>query len=435
MKKFLLKTLLMATLATAFVSCKDNCMQTVTYRGTESVKLTLAELRSSLKTLPARDLENPGKIYVKDNYLFINELKKGIHVIDNTNPSFPKAISFIQILGNIDIAVKDNILYADSYTDFVALDISNPQNVQEVSRIKEVFLNGQVDGLGWNYNKSDQTIYDSKYKLYNTTQEVACDPQQQVYYGWGGGFYGSANAFDAGGVKSSVPSSGGTGTGVSGSTTRFAITEDRLYAVTQNEMQFYNVINPSKPSFIGFVNLGFGIETIFPYKGKLFLGTNTGVQIWDNKNPNLPTYLSRLDHARACDPVVVENDIAYVTLRSVNNFTRCGGAIANQLDVIDVTNMASPQLLKSYPMASPYGLGIDKNKLFICEGVSGLKTFDATKPMDIKQLQHFKDMNAYDVIPLNNTLMLIGKDGLYQYDYSNPNSLKLLSKISVKPVS
>ena len=233
--------LLMAALATAFVSCKDNCVQTVTYRGTESVRVTLNELRIGIKTLPAQDLENPGKIYVKDNYLFINELKKGIHVIDNTNPSLPKAISFIQILGNIDMGVKDNILYADSYTDFIALDISNPQNVKEVSRIKEVFLNGQVDGLGWNYNKSDQTIYDSRYKLYQTTQEVSCDPQQQVYYGWGGGFYGGANSFDASGFKSGASSTGGTGTGVSGSTTRFAITEDRLYAVTQNEMQFYNL--------------------------------------------------------------------------------------------------------------------------------------------------------------------------------------------------
>jgi hypothetical protein len=83
-------------------------------------------------------------------------------------------------------------------------------------------------------------------------------------------------------------------------------------------------------------------------------------------------------------------------------------------------------------MDNPYGLGIDNKKLFICEGAKGLKTFDANNILDIKQLQHFKDMNAYDVIPLNNTLMLIGTDGLYQYDYSNPSSLKLLSKIAVK---
>ena len=427
MEKFLSKTLLMAALATAFVSCKDNCTQTVTYRGTESVRVTLNELRTGIKTLPAQDLENPGKIYVKDNYLFINEVKKGIHIIDNSNPSLPKAISFIQILGNVDIAVKGNILYADSYTDFVALDISNPNAVKEVSRTKEVFSNGQVDGIGWNYNPNDQTIYDSRYKMYTTTQEVACEQQQSQLY------YGSSSSWDGAGFSSSsTKSTSPTTSGVSGSTSRFAIVNERLYAVSQSEMKLFNLQNPSNPTKDGSLNLGFGIETIFPYKDKLFLGTTTGVQIWDNKNPMKPTYLSRLDHARACDPVVVENDIAYVTLRSVDNFSRCGGAISNQLDVIDVSNPASPILKKVYQMDSPYGLGIDNKKLFICEGTKGLKTFDATDIMDIKQLQHFKEMNAYDVIPLNNTLMLIGKDGLYQYDYSNPNSLKLLSKISVR---
>ena len=430
MKKILSRTLLMAALATAFVSCKDHCVQTVTYRGTESVRVTLNELRTSVKTLPAQDLENPGKIYVKDNYLFINEVKKGIHIIDNSNPALPKPISFIQILGNVDIAVKGNILYADSYTDFVVLDISNPNAVKEISRTKEVFNNGQVDGIGWNYNPSDQTIYDSRYKMYTTTQEVACEQSSQFYYGSSSLWDASSSSFSSSVSKSTSP----TSNGVSGSTSRFAIVNERLYAVSQSEMKLFNLQNPENPTKDGSLNLGFGIETIFPYKDKLFLGTTTGVQIWDNKNPQKPTYLSRLDHARACDPVVVENDIAYVTLRSVNNFSRCGGAIANQLDVIDVSNAASPVLLKTYSMQSPYGLGIDNKKLFICEGTSGLKTFDATKPMDIKQLQHFKDMNAYDVIPLNNTLMLIGKDGLYQYDYSNPTSLKLLSKISVKAI-
>lgn len=417
----------MAVLVTVFVSCKDNCVQTVTYRGTESVRVTLNELRTGIKTLPAQDLENPGKIYVKDNYLFINEVKKGIHIIDNSNPSLPKAISFIQILGNVDIAVKGNILYADSYTDFVAFDISNPNAVKEVSRTKEVFSNGQVDGIGWSYNANDQTIYDSRYKMYTTTREVACEQQSQFYYT-------SSSLWDGAGFSSSTTKSSASPTtnGVSGSTSRFAIVNERLYAVSQSEMKLFNIQNPSNPTKDGSLNLGFGIETIFPYKDKLFLGTTTGVQIWDNKNPQKPTYLSRLDHARACDPVVVENDIAYVTLRSIDNFSRCGGAVSNQLDVIDVSNPASPILKKVYQMDSPYGLGIDNKKLFICEGKSGLKTFDATNIMDIKQLQHFKDMNAYDVIPLNNTLMLIGKDGLYQYDYSNPNSLKLLSKISVK---
>jgi hypothetical protein len=59
-------------------------------------------------------------------------------------------------------------------------------------------------------------------------------------------------------------------------------------------------------------------------------------------------------------------------------------------------------------MADP--INIDKNKLF-----------------------EFKGIDAYDVIPLGKKLMLIGKDGLYQYDYSDPKNLKLLSSIKSIP--
>ncbi len=434
MKKFLSSTLLMAALATALSSCKDNCVQTVTYRGTEQIKVTLNELRSSVKTLPAQDLENPGKIYVKDNYLFINEVKRGIHVIDNTNPSSPKAISFIQILGNVDMAVKDNILYADSYTDFVALDISNPTNVKEVSRTINVFTTGLMDGISWNYSTYDQTIYDAKYKTYTTTQEIACEQQSYGYLLANQSSYYDASGKSYGALQSTT-GSGGIGIGVSGSTSRFAIVDNQLYAVTQSDMKLFSLQNPANPTKDGSLNIGFGVETIFPYKTNLFLGTTSGLEIWDNKDPKNPKFLSKLIHARACDPVVVENDIAYVTFRSANNFTRCGAAFANQLDVIDVSIPSSPVLKKSYPMDGPYGLGIDNKRLFVCEGTSGLKTFDASNPLDIKQLQQLKDMDAFDVIPLNNTLMLIGKDGLYQYDYSNPSSLKLLSKIAVKKIN
>lgn len=428
MKKLVLRAVTFFVLLVAFTSCKDKCVETNTYRGYESVMISLNELRTSVKTLAPQDLVNPGKIYVKDNYLFINEVKKGFHIIDNSNPASPKAIAFVQVLGNIDIAVQGNILYADSYTDFVAFDISNPTAIKEVSRVNEVFTYGTADGISWSYNANNQTIYDSKWKWYTTTQEVACDPKPYyypiMYESWG--LYTS---FSSGSASKGTATNGA---GVGGSTARFAIVNNHLYAVTNDEMKLFNLAIPEKPVKDASIKLGFGIETIFPYKDKLFLGTTTGMQIWNNENPNNPTYLSRLDHVRACDPVVVEDDIAYVTLRSVNNFTRCGAAIANQLDVIDVSNPATPVLKKSYNMENPYGLGIDNKKLFICEGKGGLKTFNASNPMDVQQIQHFKDMDTFDVIPLNGTLMLIGKDGLYQYDYRDANNLKLLSKILVK---
>ncbi len=97
----------------------------------------------------ARDLENPGKIYVKGQYLYINERSKGIHIIDNSDPSAPINVSFIDIPGNIDIAAKGNIFYVDNYKDLVAIEIINPQTINIVKRIEgAVPYNGEAPSEG-----------------------------------------------------------------------------------------------------------------------------------------------------------------------------------------------------------------------------------------------------------------------------------------------
>ena len=133
---------------------------------------------------------------------------------------------------------------------------------------------------------------------------------------------------------------------------------------------------------------------------------------------------------RSCDPVVVDDKYAYVTLRSG---TTCQG-FTNQLEVINVQDLSSPQLLKTYPMTNPHGLGIDNTTLFICDGDDGLKAFDASdiNTIDRNMLAHYKNINATDVIPYNNILIMIGEDGIFQYNYSNPKDIQLLSTIAIQ---
>ena len=97
-----------------------------------------AEART-VQTLAPQPLKNVGKIYVKDNYLFINDVGTGIHIMDNRDPAKPVQLAFISILGNQELAIKDSILYADNLTDLVALNIANPRNVRLVKRIENVF--------------------------------------------------------------------------------------------------------------------------------------------------------------------------------------------------------------------------------------------------------------------------------------------------------
>lgn len=88
-------------------------------------------------------IQNLGKIYYKDPYIFVNERYKGIHILDNTNPSNPIPLRFIQIIGSEDIAIKGDILYADNITDLVAIDISDFQNIEVKSRTKDLYTSSK----------------------------------------------------------------------------------------------------------------------------------------------------------------------------------------------------------------------------------------------------------------------------------------------------
>ena len=132
--------LTLAIVAAVTSSCEDKVEVTRKYTVMEPVYMSPQEVRSSFAILPADTLQEPGKIYLYDNWLLINEPGKGIHVIDNLDPASPQMMYFINIPGNYDMAVKDKLLYADSYVDLVVIDIGNPNNIREVARLNEVFM-------------------------------------------------------------------------------------------------------------------------------------------------------------------------------------------------------------------------------------------------------------------------------------------------------
>lgn len=95
---------------------------------------------NSVKSLPSQNIIKSGKIYIKDNLMFINEVNKGFHVYNYSNPQNPIRIGFIQILGATDLAIRDNIVYINQAVDLVTLEY-NPSNNSIIikHRNKEVF--------------------------------------------------------------------------------------------------------------------------------------------------------------------------------------------------------------------------------------------------------------------------------------------------------
>ncbi len=404
------------------ISCKDKIEQVYTVN--EPVYLSYSDLRSSFKVADGQQIIHPGKIYFKDHYIFVNEYQKGIHVIDNTDPESPQIIKFIEIPGSVDLAIRDNILYADSYVDLVAIDISNLDDIREVKRIQNVFPymipeceNGIVEGVDQN-----QGVV-TGYKATERTVEVDNNNLYPQYPYWREDFMFLDGANSAG--SKTGPANSGTG----GSMARFTVCDDFLYTVDNSTLRLFSISTPADPAMVKEIYVGWNIETLYPYENKLFLGSTTGMYIYNIQDPSNPEFISQFRHASSCDPVVVEGNYAYVTLRAGN---LCGD-IKSQLDVIDISDILNPEKIADYSMEEPYGLGIDDTLLFVCDGPAGLKIYNAADPLTIDQhkLAQYDSIQAFDVIPLGNVLVMIGTDGLYQYEYSDPSDIHQLSVIPI----
>lgn len=90
----------------------------------EPVTMTREELNQSISVSGPMEIQHSGKIYVKDNLLFVGEKYKGFHVFDNSNPQNPSKIGFISVPGTTDIAIKNNVLYLNNAVDMVALSVN-----------------------------------------------------------------------------------------------------------------------------------------------------------------------------------------------------------------------------------------------------------------------------------------------------------------------
>lgn len=398
----------------AFISCeKNNDELYEDYLVARPLTMSLQEFKNSVDIIAPVPVQESGKIYAYNDYIFVNDKYKGVHVIDNSNPENPRKISFIKIAGNVDISVKDNYLYADSITDLMVFDISDINNIQIVKRLDNVLRDNVIwpaeadffEYGDWNYETDILVGWEVV-----TERRLISDYETR----WGQMDILFAEANDAGNV------------GQGGSLARFKIVGDYLYAVDSHNINVFDISDLENPADLDDVFAGFDIETIF-YNGEyLFLGSMRGMYIYNITVPSSPEFVSEFQHGTACDPVVVDGDYAYVTLRGGNN---CG-ATESGLFIVDISNISNPELAVSYPMDEPYGLGVRNEKLFVCDGSSGLKVYDKTDINSLQLLDHFQDVVTFDVIPMQNQLLMVGDDVLYQYRY-NQDGISLLSSLSL----
>ncbi|MEM6397019.1 MAG: hypothetical protein AAF741_11790 [Bacteroidota bacterium] len=238
--------------------------------------------------------------------------------------------------------------------------------------------------------------------------------------------------FSCSDTDSGAPAGDTNGSGVGGSLARFTIVGDFLYTLEPNRLSWFNIENGNL-EYAGEDELFMVMETIFPLGNKLFLGADSGMSIYLIGDDGEPSFQSSVNHIRACDPVVANDQYAYVTLRQ----TDCGGffvgnnGLEDVLNIYDVTNIENPSIIRSYELSQPRGLGLAGDYLFICEGPEGLRTLDVSDPRDVQFLAFKQDIHANDVIVLPDALLVIGPDNITQLDYTDPVNLVEISSITI----
>ena len=205
---------------------KDNCDATIRYVTMEPVYQTASQFRNNkVQAIPAQPLVNPGKIYFYKNYVLINEIRQGIHFYDNSNPENPIQVAYLPIPGNVDMAIKDDVLLADSYVDLLSINIGNVNQPEFISRTEDVFkLYGQGPDGAYLVNYEPREI-----KEFTTCDNAGAG---QPWLRENNQLFIDVALFDATAGFSSSTDKVLNAAGIGGSMARFTLAENRLYSVS-----------------------------------------------------------------------------------------------------------------------------------------------------------------------------------------------------------
>lgn len=407
------------SIALVFSACENDLEVThITYVKAEAIYADLNEVRNTPLIEPVKELVDPGKVYVSSDLLLIGEEEKGIHVYDNMDPESPQQIYFINIPGNKEFFVHNNKIFAESLYDVVKIDISDRERPYIEDRAENVFStplendNGEVI-VGFEFNEVTEKVT----TRHNAPEFQSLGKNDPIYLDFKNSIIPTSDF--------PVSFAGNSGSTIA-TVNRIAYAKEHLYLIDRNSI--YTIEDSGSFELSSKSRVTSNMETIYPQGDALFIGTRNSMEIVSIQNPSNPSKLETFEHATACDPVLPNEDTAYVTIRGGND---CGGTV-NGLFVVDISNLRSAIALQNIDMESPYGMSIINGQLYVGEGENGLKIFDIDSLGTLELVEHDKNIIAYDVIqhPTRPEIILVANpDGFGQYQITIDNK-KLLSWIA-----
>jgi len=335
----------------------------------------------------SNDLVWTQSMTLADNLLLVSDVS-GLHIYDVSNLAAPTQRMRIRLHENMSSAVKDDIIYTNDEGQLKAIRLTGGSYtvVDSIGRKYPRFYEGPIDGYG------------------------------------GGGCSACTNSYDT----SPVPASGGSGS----SYATFAVIDNYLYrADRRGSLITYDITTPDKIKQVGSVDVGWGVESLYPTENFLFVGGVSGMYIFDRTQPEEPVQISKIEHTRSCDPVVVSGSTAFVTLRGSG---MCGGA-SDELLCVTIKDPHNPEVMATKSLATPWGLATQGQQLYVSHGDSGYSLFDVTDPSSPALTATWNDTPSRDFIWSGHTLFVMSPHNVFIYDVTDPSAPVLLSQVQGTP--
>lgn len=213
---------------------------------------------------------------------------------------------------------------------------------------------------------------------------------------------------------------------VGGSLARFTIMDETLIAIDQNDIKLFEIGQDGAITFSKSIEVGSGLETLFPKGDFLFIGTRVGMHIYRKAGDSFE-FISFTEHLESCDPVVANETHAYVTLRDGRS---CSFG-SNLLDVYSIEDISNPQLIQSINMEGPKGLSLTSSHLYVCDGEDGVVIFEILEDGRVKEQSKVNGFNAYDAIAIGQILIIVADDNIYQFEIQLSGEIEKISEINL----
>ena len=241
---------------------------------------TTSQLSARVSVTPAKDYSVAGKIITYQNYIFFNRPNEGIHVVDNRDPANPINLHFITIPGSLDMAIIDNHLYTDMYSELVVFDISDvtqPRLIEEFTASDVFYYNP--------YTFIDEAVTTQSYDF---VQYETIDASRGIVTGWEIDIrrepseewmrnYATLEMAVDTPTAASDASAEGMQTSTAGSMTRFLPVDRYLYTINFNELVLFSIGENYAPNRFARLDTGTQAETLFQLNDLLFVGSTTGM--------------------------------------------------------------------------------------------------------------------------------------------------------------